>query len=62
MSRTGMWCGSTTLGSTWSRLWSALGDDLRLPEEHVLELIGRTPDLAVDLDADTITLSVPAPE
>ncbi|MBA2538668.1 MAG: cyclic nucleotide-binding domain-containing protein, partial [Deltaproteobacteria bacterium] len=61
MSRTAMWCGATTLGGSWSRVWGALGGELRISHEHVVELISRTPDIAIDLEADTITLSVPAP-
>ncbi len=60
MSRTGMWCGTSTLGTSWSRLWNAIGGELRLPEEHVLELVAHSPDLSVDTDADTITLTLPA--
>jgi hypothetical protein len=58
---TGMWCGATTLGSSWSRVWGVLGGELRSSHDHVVELISRTPDLSIDLEADTITLTVPAP-
>jgi len=60
MSRAGMWCGATTLGTSWSRLWNTVGGELRLTEEHVLELIARSPDLTVDPETDTITLTLPA--
>jgi hypothetical protein len=55
-----MWCGTSTLGTSWSRLWGTLGGELRLSEEHVLELIARSPDLDVDTASDTITLNVPS--
>ena len=58
LSRTGMWCGEGTLGGSWSRVWGALCGELRLGHEHVVELIARTPDLTIDLEADTITLTV----
>jgi CRP-like cAMP-binding protein len=61
LSRTGMWCGTSTLGSSWSRVWGALGGELRMTHDDVVDLVTRTPDLSLDLAADTITLSVPAP-
>ncbi len=60
LSRTGMWCGANTLGTSWSRVWNALGGELRLDQEHVIELIKRTPDLAIDAATDTLTLTLPA--
>jgi len=61
LSRNGMWCGASTLGTSWSRVWNALGHELRLDQEHVIDLVRRTPGLALDLEADTITVSVAAP-
>jgi hypothetical protein len=58
LSRTAMWCGASTLGSSWSRVWNAIGGELRMDQEHVIELIRRTPHLALDVEADSITLSV----
>jgi hypothetical protein len=60
LSRNGMWCGASTLGTSWSRVWNALGGELRLDQEHVIELIKRTSDLAIDVASDTITLTLPA--
>ncbi len=60
LGRTAMWCGANTLGTSWSRVWGALGGELRLDHEHVIDLIRRTPHLTLDLEADTITLSVPS--
>jgi serine/threonine-protein kinase len=62
LSRAATWEGTAVLSASWSHLWATLGPELRLSEEHVLYVIERSADLAVDKDRDVITLHVAAPE
>jgi serine/threonine-protein kinase len=59
LAHAGTWTGKHVLSASWSRLWTTLATELRLTEEHVLDLVARTSDLSVDLDRDIITLAVP---
>jgi len=58
VSRAGSWVRTGVLETGWSRLWSTLGPELRMPEDAVLALIARSAELAVDPARDVITLEV----
>ena len=58
ISRAGSWVRPGVLATTWSRLWAALGEECAIDEEAALSIVERTTELAIDRDADQITLEL----
>lgn len=58
VSRAGSWIRPGVLATSWSRLWSALGGECGIDEDAALSIVERTTELAVDRDADQITLEL----
>jgi serine/threonine-protein kinase len=58
ISRVGTWIRPGVLGTSWSRLWSALAGDFRISEDQALAIVARATELAYDPARDEITLAL----
>jgi serine/threonine-protein kinase len=56
ISRAGTWVRPGVLGTSWARLWDALGDECGIDEDAALSIVARTTSLAVDGDEITLEL------
>ncbi len=56
ISRAGTWIRPGVLGTSWSRLWAALGEECAIDEDAALSIVARTTSLAVDGDEITLEL------
>jgi len=59
--RTGAWVKQGVLEAAWSRLWTAIGGDLRVSEATALALIKHSGELRVDLAHDAIAFAPASP-
>ena len=46
------------LGTSWSRLWTALKEDWRVSEDQALAIVAHTTDLTYDSARDDIALAL----
>ncbi|HUS30126.1 MAG TPA: protein kinase [Kofleriaceae bacterium] len=58
ISRAGRWVRPGVLGTSWSRVWSALQPVLHITEDQALSIVAGTQDLDYDAPRDEITLAL----